>query len=102
MASQDNQAAASSSKAQEAGSPMETTPSLPQQSAPTAALDEATKKDRALAEFMLMLDDYEPLVCFHTLPSRTTVANCSRAKISNEVTDYYLQRVGFETDDVRL
>lgn len=28
-----------------------------------AVVDEATKKDRALAEFMLMLDDYEPLVC---------------------------------------
>lgn len=27
------------------------------------AVDEATKKDRALADFMLMLDDYEPLVC---------------------------------------
>jgi len=32
---------------------------------------------------MLMLDDYEPL-------------------IPNEVTEYYLQRVGFECDDVRL
>ncbi|KAF8327806.1 transcription initiation factor TFIID 23-30kDa subunit-domain-containing protein [Cantharellus anzutake] len=32
---------------------------------------------------MLMLDEYEPL-------------------IPNEVTDYYLQRVGFETEDVRL
>jgi len=30
-----------------------------------------------------MLDDYEPL-------------------IPNEVTDYYLQRVGFECDDIRL
>jgi len=62
---------------------MDATPSAPQQTAPTTVIDEATKKDRALAEFMLMLDDYEPL-------------------IPNEVTDYYLQRVGFETDDVRL
>lgn len=30
----------------------------------TTAVDEATKKDRALADFMLMLDDYEPLVCW--------------------------------------
>ncbi|KAG8930330.1 Transcription initiation factor TFIID subunit 10 [Tulasnella sp. 417] len=45
--------------------------------------DELARKDRTLAEFMLMLDDYEPL-------------------IPNEVTDYYLQRVGFECDDVRL
>lgn len=29
----------------------------------STAVDEATKKDRALADFMLMLDDYEPLVC---------------------------------------
>ncbi|KAG2011560.1 hypothetical protein CC2G_011663 [Coprinopsis cinerea AmutBmut pab1-1] len=46
------------------------------------ALEEA-RKDRTLAEFMLMLDDYEPL-------------------IPNEVTDYYLQKVGFECEDVRL
>ncbi|KAJ8094344.1 hypothetical protein PQX77_009848 [Marasmius sp. AFHP31] len=44
---------------------------------------EDAKKDRTLAEFLLMLDDYEPL-------------------IPNEVTDYYLQRVGFECEDVRL
>ncbi|TDL23796.1 transcription initiation factor IID, TAF10 subunit [Rickenella mellea] len=44
---------------------------------------EQARKDRTLAEFMLMLDDYEPL-------------------IPNEVTDYYLQRVGFECEDVRL
>ncbi|CAA7267392.1 unnamed protein product [Cyclocybe aegerita] len=44
---------------------------------------EEARKDRTLAEFMLMLDDYEPL-------------------IPNEVTDYYLQRVGFECEDVRL
>ncbi|KAL6304586.1 transcription initiation factor IID TAF10 subunit [Sparassis latifolia] len=44
---------------------------------------EEARKDRSLAEFLLMLDDYEPLV-------------------PNEVTDYYLQRVGFECEDVRL
>ncbi|GJE90978.1 transcription initiation factor IID TAF10 domain-containing protein [Phanerochaete sordida] len=50
---------------------------------PSRRPDEEAKKDRTLAEFLLMLDDYEPL-------------------IPNEVTDYYLQRVGFECEDVRL
>lgn len=50
---------------------------------PTRQISEDARKDRTLAEFMLMLDDYEPLV-------------------PNEVTDYYLQRVGFECEDVRL
>ncbi|KAI9464186.1 transcription initiation factor TFIID 23-30kDa subunit-domain-containing protein [Boletus coccyginus] len=44
---------------------------------------EEARKDRTLAEFLLMLDEYEPL-------------------IPNEVTDYYLHRVGFECEDVRL
>ncbi|KDQ27021.1 hypothetical protein PLEOSDRAFT_1077787 [Pleurotus ostreatus PC15] len=50
---------------------------------PTRQAAEEARKDRTLAEFMLMLDEYEPL-------------------IPNEVTDYYLQRVGFECEDVRL
>jgi len=54
-------------------------PSQPQ----TRQAAEDARKDRTLAEFLLMLDDYEPLV-------------------PNEVTDYYLQRVGFECEDVRL
>ncbi|KAF8606068.1 transcription initiation factor IID, TAF10 subunit [Ceratobasidium sp. AG-I] len=49
----------------------------------TRRADELARKDRTLAEFMLMLDEYDPL-------------------IPNEVTDYYLQRAGFECDDVRL
>ncbi|KAI0060965.1 transcription initiation factor IID, TAF10 subunit [Artomyces pyxidatus] len=44
---------------------------------------EAARKDRTLAEFMLMLDDYEPL-------------------IPDEVTDYYLQRAGVDCQDARL
>jgi len=44
---------------------------------------EDARKDRTLAEFMVMLDEYEPL-------------------IPNEVTDYYLQKVGFECEDPRL
>jgi len=45
--------------------------------------DELARKDRTLVEFMTMLDEYEPLV-------------------PNEVTDYYLQRVGFECEDMRM
>jgi len=30
---------------------------------PTRQVSEDARKDRTLAEFMLMLDDYEPLVC---------------------------------------
>ncbi|TFY78813.1 hypothetical protein EWM64_g5199 [Hericium alpestre] len=44
---------------------------------------EEARKDRTLAEFLLMLDNYEPL-------------------IPDEVTDYYLQRVGFDCQDPRL
>ncbi|RDX54243.1 transcription initiation factor IID, TAF10 subunit [Polyporus arcularius HHB13444] len=59
-------------------------PSTTQQSRPATGQDsEEARKDKTLAEFMLMLDDYEPL-------------------IPNEVTEYYLQRVGFECEDVRL
>ncbi|KAH9975932.1 transcription initiation factor TFIID 23-30kDa subunit-domain-containing protein [Lactifluus volemus] len=40
-----------------------------------------TRKDRSLVDFLLMLDDYEPL-------------------IPDEVTDYYLQRVGFDCQEL--
>ncbi|WFD34912.1 hypothetical protein MCUN1_001757 [Malassezia cuniculi] len=46
------------------------------------AEDESTR-DRSLVEFMHMLDDYAPL-------------------IPDEVSDFYLERAGFQTDDVRL
>lgn len=64
--SQDMQATASSSAAAAAASPMPIDASSSQVTAP-AALDEGAKKDRALAEFMLMLDDYEPLVSLRSL-----------------------------------
>jgi hypothetical protein len=35
-----------------------------QQQQPSRAEMEEARKDRTLAEFLLMLDDYEPLVCF--------------------------------------
>ncbi|KAH7914860.1 transcription initiation factor IID TAF10 subunit [Hygrophoropsis aurantiaca] len=57
-----------------------TAPTTGQQSRQAA---EEARKDRTLAEFLVMLDEYEPL-------------------IPNEVTDYYLQRVGFECEDTRL
>ncbi|THH33386.1 hypothetical protein EUX98_g854 [Antrodiella citrinella] len=53
------------------------------QQPPSRQNAEDAQTDKTLAEFLLMLDDYEPL-------------------IPNEVTDYYLQRVGFECDDPRL
>ncbi|KAN0088498.1 Transcription initiation factor TFIID 23-30kDa subunit domain containing protein [Tylopilus felleus] len=59
-----------------------TTSSTAPQTQTRQAAEEA-RKDRTLAEFLLMLDEYDPL-------------------IPNEVTDYYLQRVGFECEDVRL
>ncbi|KZT10064.1 transcription initiation factor IID, TAF10 subunit [Laetiporus sulphureus 93-53] len=64
-------------------------PTQPAQDASTSAqppsrqATEEARKDRTLAEFLLMLDEYEPL-------------------IPSEVTDYYLQRVGFDCEDVRL
>ncbi|KAL1703505.1 transcription initiation factor TFIID 23-30kDa subunit-domain-containing protein [Schizophyllum commune] len=100
---------------------------------PSRQQAEEARKDRTLAEFLLMLDDYEPLVCpsyhgvllhadrflahpradhaffpsapfpsppiEHALPFLNPVKH---AQIPNEVTDYYLQRVGFECEDVRL
>ena len=39
---------------------------LPQSQSRQAA--EEARKDRTLAEFLLMLDDYEPLVCLFHVP----------------------------------
>lgn len=72
--------------------------SAPQTQSRQAAED--ARKDRTLAEFMLMLDEYEPLVRLYShLSSVRLTVFC---QIPNEVTDYYLQRVGFECEDVRL
>jgi Transcription initiation factor TFIID 23-30kDa subunit len=49
-----------------------------------------------------MLDDYEPLVCvFNCLRSHALNSQCG-VKIPDEVTEYYLQRVGFDCQDARL
>lgn len=45
--------------------------------------EEEKRKDRTLAEFLSMLDGYRPL-------------------IPDEVTDHYLEKVGFECEDIRL
>ncbi|ORY24205.1 transcription initiation factor TFIID 23-30kDa subunit-domain-containing protein [Naematelia encephala] len=45
--------------------------------------EELARRDRSLAEFLVMLDGYKPL-------------------IPEEVTEYYLQRSGFECSDPRL
>lgn len=45
--------------------------------------EEEKRKDRSLAEFLSMLDGYRPL-------------------IPDEVTDHYLEKVGFECEDLRL
>jgi transcription initiation factor TFIID subunit 10 len=45
--------------------------------------EEEKRKDRTLAEFLGMLDGYRPL-------------------IPDEVTDHYLEKVGFECEDPRL
>ncbi|KAF7796339.1 hypothetical protein EIP86_007516 [Pleurotus ostreatoroseus] len=74
--SQPSQSQSQSQQPQQASSSTQSSPQSRQ------AAEEA-RKDRTLAEFLLMLDEYEPL-------------------IPNEVTDYYLQRVGFECEDVRL
>ena len=62
---------------------------------------EEARKDRTLAEFLLMLDEYEPLV-HRFSSSRRPNLDSPISQIPNEVTDYYLQRVGFDCEDVRL
>ncbi|RUO95422.1 transcription initiation factor TFIID 23-30kDa subunit-domain-containing protein [Jimgerdemannia flammicorona] len=44
---------------------------------------EMSKKDRSLAEFLIMMDNYTPV-------------------IPDAVTDYYLSRTGFDCDDLRI
>ncbi|KAK2463714.1 hypothetical protein APHAL10511_004465 [Amanita phalloides] len=73
----------SSDHVQQPGENMQTQNQSAVQLPQTRQAAEEARKDRTLAEFLLMLDDYEPL-------------------IPNEVTDYFLQRVGFECEDARL
>ncbi|KAF8200386.1 transcription initiation factor TFIID 23-30kDa subunit-domain-containing protein, partial [Pholiota molesta] len=77
------QGAAASSSTQQPAAGTSTSAGTAAAPAQSRHAAEEARKDRTLADFMLMLDEYEPL-------------------IPNEVTDYYLQRVGFECEDVRL
>jgi hypothetical protein len=62
-----------------------------------------TRKDRSLVDFLLMLDDYEPLVRVFRTPLKNALPIAQwHVKIPDEVTDYYLQRVGFDCQDARL
>ena len=61
-----------------------------------------TRKDRSLVDFLLMLDDYEPLVCVFNSPRSHAFNSPCDLKIPDEVTEYYLQRVGFDCQDARL
>ena len=61
-----------------------------------------TRKDRSLVDFLLMLDDYEPLVRVVELVSGVDSERPCGIKIPDEVTEYYLQRVGFDCQDARL
>ena len=75
-----DQPSASSSSAAAAAAAASSGPANPTMS---RREEEESRKDRTLAEFMQLLDGYTPL-------------------IPDQVTDFYLERVGFECHDVRL
>lgn len=60
--------------------------------------EELARRDRSLAEFLVMLDGYKPLVReLQRRPYRVLMS-----QIPEEVTEYYLQRSGFDCSDPRL
>lgn len=63
--------------------PMETDEQVAQEIPKTQKELEQEKKDLELAELLDMMDEWKPI-------------------IPDEVTDYYLQRAGFDTSDVRV
>ncbi|OCF32392.1 hypothetical protein I316_05817 [Kwoniella heveanensis BCC8398] len=83
--------------------------------------EEIARRDRSLAEFLVMLDGYKPLVSDkHFNPNwpeskrdglegnisfgigSTALAVRHALNIPEEITEYYLQRAGFECSDPRL
>lgn len=76
-------AASSSSAAAAAAAAAAAESSTPVNHTMSRREEEESRKDRTLAEFMQLLDGYTPL-------------------IPDQVTDFYLEKVGFECHDVRL
>lgn len=75
-----------------------------QSSRPLRKEAELNRKQRSLAEFLSMMDNYTPAVsitasfCPYTLGK----PNHFLQQIPDAVTDYYLSRTGFDCDDVRM
>jgi transcription initiation factor TFIID subunit 10 len=61
--------------------------------------EDMARRDRTLAEFLVLLDGYKPLVRLLLAKSWSVVADF---QIPEEVTEYYLQRSGFDCSDPRL
>lgn len=67
--------------------------------------EEEKRKDRTLGEFLGMLDGYDPLVSGPHRPPTTLLSALTPTfarQIPDEVTEYYLAKVGFECDDQRV
>jgi transcription initiation factor TFIID subunit 10 len=70
--------------------------------------EETARRDRSLAEFLVMLDGYKPLVGWTAKPSilaydlAVEIKLIPGLQIPEEVTEYYLQRAGFDCSDPRL
>ena len=101
MASQASSSSGQKTQSQQSTDPV-TASHTQEQSLSRQEQHQATE-NRTLAEFMLMLDDYEPLARLDfSAYSLFLLTSSIILQIPNEVTDYYLQRVGVECQDIRL